>query len=421
LKRKAQRLEWKFSQLERTRATEAKSAQDKVLMLEAKVGGLEAETNFLKAALSEVQSKQAQATTRYLGLPSQASQLLEGVGGAPSQEQAGLSRELQEKFFKRLSSMETIVLGPESRLEKLHREISLVKSRTAGQGVQVGRFAFSTYSEMKVFVANAMNNNYGLCLDAVSLLHSIGSPNVDPVQAVATETTRLRAKYGSQLEMKVATSFKTSFPAVMFRHSTGVRISAAVAEGCLGPGMSSIEKWDARDGVSGTKFIIENGVRRMEDSIPFEIHESLDGDGADLALHCFLQSATSVHHLIMFIDTFFLEMSNAAGFKPKEAWSLVTAVVVKVFSDLRDARAISQDSRDAAGLIWGTLQAHMVMKRFLKNNFKRDPGLNAVLIEFILKRKQTDATAMLGGVNVKNLEAQVKRIERDVSDLKSKA
>jgi hypothetical protein len=39
-------------------------------------------------------------------------------------------------------------------------------------------------------------------------------------------------------------------------------------------------------------------------------------------------------------------------------------------------------------------------------------------VQFILKKKQTDATTVLGGVNIKNLEAQVKRIERDVAKLK---
>jgi hypothetical protein len=42
----------------------------------------------------------------------------------------------------------------------------------------------------------------------------------------------------------------------------------AVAEGRVGPGMSSNEKWDGRDRVSGTKIVIEKGVRRMENSIP---------------------------------------------------------------------------------------------------------------------------------------------------------
>jgi hypothetical protein len=111
-------------------------------------------------------------------------------------------------------------------------------------------------------------------------------------------------------------------------------------------------------------------------------------------------------------------MANAAGYKPKEAWDLVMAVVVKIFSDLTDARAVAQDSRGATGFIWGTLQAHRVMKRFLKHNFKRDPGLNAILVQFILKKKQTDATTMLGGVNIKNLETQLKRLEREVSNLK---
>jgi hypothetical protein len=93
-------------------------------------------------------------------------------------------------------------------------------------------------------------------------------------------------------------------------------------------------------------------------------------------------------------------------------------VVVKVFSDLRDARAVAQESRGAAGFIWGTLQAHVVMKRFLKYNFRHDPGVNAILMQSILKKRQTDATAMLGGVNIKNLETRVRHIEREVSHLK---
>jgi hypothetical protein len=83
--------------------------------------------------------------------------------------------------------------------------------------------------------------------------------------------------------MKVALSFKTSFPPAMFKDSTSSSATGATAEGYLDPGMSSIDKWDMRDGVLGTKFVIENGLHCMEDSIPFEIMEHLDRDGADLA------------------------------------------------------------------------------------------------------------------------------------------
>jgi hypothetical protein len=61
----------------------------------------------------------------------------------------------------------------------------------------------------------------------------------------------------------------------------------------------------------------------------------------------------------------------------------------------------------------------MVMARFRKHNFRRDPGLNAILVQFILRKRQSDATTVLGGVNVKTLEAQVKHLERDVTTLKS--
>jgi hypothetical protein len=362
--------------------------------------------------LGAMQTKGYQATSRVLELQRQVNQLhVEGTGsGLSADEKAALAE---------IGPIKTTALGSHANLGKLQLEMSMVRLRAAGQGVQIGRFNFSSYPELRLFVETKMKGNYGLILDVVSLLHSIDASYVDPDQAVATEASRLRAKYGSPLEMKVATSFKTSFPSVMFRNTTSVGPSAAATEGYLGPGMGSIEKWDARDGVSGTKFVIENSIQHMEDSIPFEIEENLEGDGVDLSWYCFGQSVSFAHHLTTFINTFFLEMSNAAGFKGKEAWDLVTAVPVKVFSDLRDARAIAQDSRGAAGFIWGMLQAHMVMKRFLKHNFKRDPGLNAILVQFILKKKQSDATNVLGGINIKNLEAQVKKLERDVSNLKS--
>jgi hypothetical protein len=116
---------------------------------------------------------------------------------------------------------------------------------------------------------------------------------------------------------------------------------------------------------------------------------------------------------------FYLEMSNSVGFKDADAWELTQAMVIKVFGDLRDARSIAQDTRGASGFVWAALQAHVVMARFIKFDFKRDPGLNAVLVQYILKKKQTDATSILGGVNVKSLESTVKRLEAEVAKLKA--
>jgi hypothetical protein len=206
--------------------------------------------------------------------------------------------------------------------------------------VKIGRFSFATFSEAQLFVEDKLRNNYGLCFDIVSLLHSIDGLYIAPEQAVATEASRLKAMYDSQLEMKVATSFKTSFPSVMFRDGTGSTVSAVVAEGSLGPGMSSHTAWDAYDTISGTKYVIQSGLRRMDESIPFEIQQHLDGDGAELARECYMVSVAFAHGLSTFIDMFYLDMCNSAGFKEeKEAWELTTAVVVKIFSDLRDAWA----------------------------------------------------------------------------------
>lgn len=343
----------------------------------------------LEAQANATRLKEAGTTKKILELQRFINNAISQVHLAAAVPDSGTSSGVHQEFITHLQSVETTMTsmdsGPDSRMARLQLETAILRARAGGQGVQIGRFHFSIYADVKMFVETSMNSNYGGCLDADSLLHSVGGPYVDPGQAVATEASRLRTKYDGQPEVRAVSSFKTSFPAVMFRDSTAASVSAAVAEGCLGPGIGSIDKWDARDGVSGTKIVIENGLRRMEDSIPFEIKENLDGKGADLARECFSLSVGFVHHFATFIDFFYLEMSSAAGFKPKEAWDLVTAVVVKIFSDLREARAVAQESRGAAGFIWGTLQAHMVMKRFLRHSFKRDPGFSAILEQVVLK------------------------------------
>jgi hypothetical protein len=183
--------------------------------------------------------------------------------------------------------------------------------------------------------------------------------------------------------------------------------------------MSSHAAWDAYNSISGTKYVILNGLRRIDESVPFEIVQHLSGEGAELARECYMVSVAFARGLVTFIDMFYLDMCNAAGFKETEAWDLTTAVVVKIFTDLRDARSIAQDSTGATGFVWGTLQAHMVMARFHQHDFSRDPGLNAILVQFILRKRQSDATTVLGGVNVKALELQVKRLEREVSTMKA--
>jgi hypothetical protein len=85
-----------------------------------------------------------------------------------------------------------------------------------------------SYPEVKLCVGNFINSNYGLCLGAVSLFHSINTSYVDPDQVAATETKHLQAENGSQLEMKVAIFFQTTFPAVIFQDTTTASSSAVL-------------------------------------------------------------------------------------------------------------------------------------------------------------------------------------------------
>jgi hypothetical protein len=142
----------------------------KTTRLEGRVKLLEFEITLLKASLANIKTRDFQSTTRFLAFQRHINQALAEIGGRANRGQAGMDPVLQQDLLMRLGSMETRVMGPDSPLEKLQVELTMIRSRAAGQGVQIGRFTFSTYPKVTLFVKTYPNGNFGLCLNAVSLL-----------------------------------------------------------------------------------------------------------------------------------------------------------------------------------------------------------------------------------------------------------
>ena len=51
-----------------------------------------------------------------------------------------------------MSIVKAKVTGPESHLERVQMELSVLRVRAAGQAVRMGGFVFNSYQELKLFV-----------------------------------------------------------------------------------------------------------------------------------------------------------------------------------------------------------------------------------------------------------------------------
>jgi hypothetical protein len=100
-----------------------------------------------------------------------------------------------------------------------------------------------------------------------------------------------------------------------------------------------------------------------------------------------IDSVNFIQRLIGFVDSWWLDLKIGSYFSEALLWEVMLSSVEKIFQDLRAARAPIQDASetDKSVLLWGLMKSHEVMKRHVKNDFKKDPALNGILVQKMLK------------------------------------
>jgi hypothetical protein len=69
----------------------------------------------------------------------------------------GLSPD-EKAVLVEIGPIKTMAMGSQANLGKLKLDMSMVRLRAAGQGVQIGRFNFSSYPELCLFMETKMKD-----------------------------------------------------------------------------------------------------------------------------------------------------------------------------------------------------------------------------------------------------------------------
>ena len=96
----------------------------------------------------------------------------------------------------------------------------------------------------------------------------------------------------------------------------------------------------------------------------------------------------------------------------QEVWILILHCVRAVFKSLREARAPGRASNTPAGMLWGTLKAHDVMKEYRAAEFSGHPKIALILHEhlicFATTRSKFDTLKS-------SLEERLEKLQRSVN------
>jgi hypothetical protein len=148
------------------------------------------------------------------------------------------------------------------------------------------------------------------------------------------------------------------------------------------PSLRTYQEWDSGGGSVGAKFILERNLRKCE-RMRTNIAERLNGDAREVARQMLDDSVKFLNELSTWISNHYNEVRTRSGTSEKECWGLISHCVRTVFSVLGMARSPGHgphlEGTKAPSILWGTLQAHRVMREMLLDGFSGFPKLSHVL------------------------------------------
>jgi hypothetical protein len=118
------------------------------------------------------------------------------------------------------------------------------------------------------------------------------------------------------------------------------------------------------------------------------------------------------------------EILTAAGMGTDDAWERVLIFCKAVFDDIRTVRAITLDTKNTAGMIWGSFRTTKLLEEYRRLKFYQHPHVSNMLALTSLQRegkKVETALSTLGTVtkDVEKIKSQCAQHEKDIKALKS--
>ena len=120
------------------------------------------------------------------------------------------------------------------------------------------------------------------------------------------------------------------------------------------------------------------------------------------------------------------EILSLAGMTSGDAWEQVLIISKAVFDDIRMVHALTLDSKNTAGMIWGSFRTTKLLEEYRRLKFYQHPHVSNMpaLMSLQLQRegKKVETTLSTLGTltkDVKNMKTKYGQLERDFKGFKN--
>ena len=327
---------------------------------------------------------------------------------------------------RRLGSIERELRDPDGTLAKLEGRIKSLEDRRAGEAIERGGKTFRDLGAVSAWLQTFKEKDlYRYCVDMVTLVMLCSEAYETIAEGMVNAASAFKADYNSLTEARIAFSYGMTYPENLMKKQDKQK---HVATG----GWFWTPSWSSYSAFKGT---FNNGAKDNITSSLTEVSGMIQ-NAIDFAFPLAtlpLAHAVFTEQLLLsraqataWIDAIepLYEILTAAGMGTDDAWERVLIFCKAVFDDIRTVRAITLDTKNTAGMIWGSFRTTKLLEEYRRLKFYQHPHVSNMLALTSLQRegkKVETALSTLGTVtkDVEKIKSLCAQHERDIKALKS--
>jgi hypothetical protein len=193
------------------------------------------------------------------------------------------------------------------------------------------------------------------------------------------------------------------------------------------PAVPTHSHWTSKGGMMGRRRDINTGLSHVKTTLEHQQHHHFGNNliGSSVAKELLLHSSSHWTQFQTMLDDFYSEFSTSGS--PAEAWRLTGMIGKTVLEAMFLVRCIAADLsnlqtpvKQAARILWATLQAHRVMGEFVKAEFRNNPRVAPIVGLHLLENRvtKTEVDALQG--RLKEQGATILKMRKDMDALISR-
>ena len=304
-------------------------------------------------------------------------------------------------------------------VNELKASVGRLREEMSVDAVLMGGYTFNSPHDCALFLDK--HDGYDAVIkmfDIVSLLQAACFGNEGTKESLDFDQKASKSSYKSSAEAIYVKSFGLSLPEIFGKVDTA---QSAAKPGL--PGVKSFRDWDAQCEEAGLVHYIQDCVNKFVQAMDQELEDStfseLSTEVRAVAKAMLATSNTWLISMIGFVNKYYHDLVNGGESKEEEVWSHVSQclrVMFRLISKVRTRCSTRiggcyDSKRRAPALMWGALQAHLLMKEYVDHQFKNHPSIAPVLTRHLFAHRQSKLEAKATNEKVKSLESSVKNLK----------